>query len=195
MPCRPSSVPTTLRSPSSYRGDRRCAACANVDALPSKHKGPHHRISSSVRRVVNAGKLETILPPTMKICGACERELPDDSYSEEQRGRRQSIRRCEECVDAGKQLVLMRKGRTMSERDECLICNLPLPLDSDQTSFHPCWLHEDVVQGLQSGSHEARHDGLSILSDAHTTKREPEPRHDPKASRRGRSSGNMWSWE
>ena len=131
----------------------------------------------------------------MKICGACERELPDDSYSEEQRGRRQSIRRCEECVDAGKQLVLMRKGRTMSERDECLICNLPLPLDSDQTSFHPCWLHEDVVQGLQSGSHEARHDGLSILSDAHTTKREPEPRHDPKASRRGRSSGNMWSWE
>ena len=48
----------------------------------------------------------------MKICGACERELPDDSYSEEQRDRRQSIRRCEDCVAAGKQLVLMKaKGR------------------------------------------------------------------------------------
>ncbi|EJK75181.1 hypothetical protein THAOC_03107, partial [Thalassiosira oceanica] len=49
----------------------------------------------------------------MKICGACVRELPDDSYSVEQSRLRQSIRRCEECVAASNQLVLlMKKGRT-----------------------------------------------------------------------------------
>ena len=63
----------------------------------------------------------------MMICGACESELPEDSYGEEQRGRRQSIRRCEECVAAGNQLVLMKKGRKRSEEDDCPICNLPLP--------------------------------------------------------------------
>ncbi|EJK74433.1 hypothetical protein THAOC_03887 [Thalassiosira oceanica] len=72
------------------------------------------------------------------ICGACERELPDDSYSEEERGRRQSIRRCEECVAAGNQLVLMKRGRTRPEEDECPICNLPLPLDTKQSSFQAC---------------------------------------------------------
>ena len=63
------------------------------------------------------------------VCGACERELPDDSYSGEQRVLRQSIRRCEECVAAGNELVLMKKGRTRSEDDDCPICSLPLPLD------------------------------------------------------------------
>ena len=74
----------------------------------------------------------------MKICGACVRELPDDSYSEEQRGLRQSIRRCEECVAAGNQLVLMKKGRTRSEEDDCPICQLPLPLDWEQSVFKVC---------------------------------------------------------
>ena len=74
----------------------------------------------------------------MKICGACVRELPDDSYSEEQRARRQSIRRCEECVASGNQLVLMKKGRTRSEADDCPICQLPLPLDRQQSMFKPC---------------------------------------------------------
>ena len=74
----------------------------------------------------------------MKICGACERELPDDSYSGEQRARRQSIRRCEECVAAGNRLVLMKKGRTRSEEDDCPICQLPLPHDGRQTSFAVC---------------------------------------------------------
>ena len=74
----------------------------------------------------------------MKICGACERELPDDSYSEKQRGLRQSSRRCEECVAAGKQLVLMKKGRTRSEDDDCPICSLPLPLVRRQSMFQPC---------------------------------------------------------
>ncbi|EJK48881.1 hypothetical protein THAOC_32285 [Thalassiosira oceanica] len=74
----------------------------------------------------------------MKICGACVRELPDDSYSVEQRGLRQSIRRCEECVAAGNQLVLMKKGRTRSEADDCPICQLPLPLDIDESSFREC---------------------------------------------------------
>ena len=75
---------------------------------------------------------------TMKVCGACERKLPDDSYSEEQLVRRQSIRLCEECVVAGNQLVLMKKGRTMSEDDDCPICSLPLPLDSKESMFQVC---------------------------------------------------------
>jgi len=33
----------------------------------------------------------------MKICGAYERELTEGSYCEGQIGRRQSIRRCNEC--------------------------------------------------------------------------------------------------
>ena len=74
----------------------------------------------------------------MKICGACERELSDGAYNEEQRRLRQSIRRCEECVAAGNDLVLMKKGRTRSEEDDCPICSLPLPLDQDQTTFRPC---------------------------------------------------------
>ena len=75
----------------------------------------------------------------MKICGSCEqRELPEGAFSEEQRGRRQSIRRCEECVAAGNQLVLMKKGRTRSEEDDCPICQLPLPLDPQQTAFKVC---------------------------------------------------------
>ncbi|EJK72957.1 hypothetical protein THAOC_05459, partial [Thalassiosira oceanica] len=74
----------------------------------------------------------------MKICGACVRELPDGSYSEEQRARRQSIRRCEECVAAGNQLVLMKKGRTRPEEDDCPICQLPLPLDMMESSFRMC---------------------------------------------------------
>ncbi|EJK48310.1 hypothetical protein THAOC_32905 [Thalassiosira oceanica] len=72
------------------------------------------------------------------VCGACERELPEGSYSEEQRARRQSIRRCEECVASGNQLVLMKKGRTRSEADDCPICQLPLPLDMNESLFREC---------------------------------------------------------
>ena len=74
----------------------------------------------------------------MMICGACERTLPEGAYGGEQRGLRQSIRRCEECVAAGNQLVLMKKGRTRSEEDECPICNLLLPIDTEQSSFWVC---------------------------------------------------------
>ncbi|EJK54913.1 hypothetical protein THAOC_25415 [Thalassiosira oceanica] len=76
--------------------------------------------------------------PGMKICGACVRALPDGSYNEEQRARRQSIRRCEECVVAGNQLVLMKEGRSRSEGDDCPICQLPLPLDVNQSMFKVC---------------------------------------------------------
>ncbi|EJK48833.1 hypothetical protein THAOC_32338 [Thalassiosira oceanica] len=89
--------------------------------------------------------LTLALPPSvffstnaMKICGACVRELPEVSFSEEQRGLRQSIRRCEECVGAGNQLVLMKKGRTRPEGDDCPICQLPIPLDFKQSSFNVC---------------------------------------------------------
>ena len=73
-----------------------------------------------------------------QLCGACERTLPDGSYNQGQGRLRQSIRRCEECVAAGNQLVLTRKGRTRSEEDECPICSLPLPLDGKQSSFQTC---------------------------------------------------------
>ena len=74
----------------------------------------------------------------MLVCGACERELPEDSYSEDQRGMRQSNRRCGECVAAGNQLVLMKKGRTRSEEDDCPICSLPLPPDGHHSMFKAC---------------------------------------------------------
>ncbi|EJK55669.1 hypothetical protein THAOC_24573, partial [Thalassiosira oceanica] len=83
-------------------------------------------------------------PSRMLICGACERELPEGSYGAGQRARRQSIRRCDECrrcgecVAAGNQLVLMKKGRTRSEEDDCPICQLPLPLDGRQSKFKVC---------------------------------------------------------
>ena len=81
---------------------------------------------------------ERLHKAAMLICGACKRELPGGAYSEEQRGRRQSIRRCNECVASGNQLVLMKKGRTRSEEDDCPLCQLPLPLDPDQTTFRVC---------------------------------------------------------
>jgi len=74
----------------------------------------------------------------MKICGACVRELPDGSYSVEQRGRRQSSRRCVECVSSGNQLVLMKEGIVRSEGDDCPICQSPLPLGDHQSMFNPC---------------------------------------------------------
>ena len=74
----------------------------------------------------------------MLICGACVRELPEGAYSEEQRGRRQSSRRCEECVGAGNQLVLMKKGRNRSEEDDCPLCQLPLPLERKQSTIKVC---------------------------------------------------------
>ena len=89
----------------------------------------------------------------MKNCGACERELPDGSYSEEQLGLRQSSRRCEECVAAGNQLVLMKKGRNRSEEDDCPICQLPLPLDVKQSSFKACCMKE-VCDGCLLAAHK-----------------------------------------
>ena len=74
----------------------------------------------------------------MMICGACERTLPEGAYSEVQRGRRQSSRRCEECVAGGNQPALLKKGRERSEEDECPICNLLLPLDVGQSCFRVC---------------------------------------------------------
>ena len=74
----------------------------------------------------------------MKICGACERELPEDSYSQEQGRLRQSIRRCEECVAVGNQLVLMKKSSKRSEDDDCPICNLPLPLVLGHSCLRAC---------------------------------------------------------
>ena len=74
----------------------------------------------------------------MKICGACVQELPDESFSGKQLGLRQSIRRCEECVAAGNQLVLMKTGRKRSEVDDCPICQLPLPLGSGHSFFRVC---------------------------------------------------------
>ena len=102
-------------------------ACKQRAAELKDDKGLHSLISGNQNRIA-----------AMKACGACERELPEESYSEEQRARRRSIRRCVECVTAGNQLVLMKKGRTRSEDDDCPICQLPLPLVWEQSMLKLC---------------------------------------------------------
>ena len=109
-----------------------------------------HLPSSSTQTATATAEIESII---MKICGACERELPDGSYSEEERRLRQSIRRCEECVAAGSQLVLMKTGTTKSERDDCPICQLPLPLDLNQSLFRECCMNL-VCNGCSLASHK-----------------------------------------
>ena len=71
-------------------------------------------------------------------CGACERELPKDCYSDEQWTMSGSTRRCEECVAKGGQLVLMKKGIVRPDCDNCHICTLPMPLQRDQSMFQVC---------------------------------------------------------
>ena len=74
----------------------------------------------------------------MKICGACERKLPRESFSGKQWRIRKSLRRCGECVAAGNELALFTKGRVRSADDECPICSLLLPLDEDESSLYTC---------------------------------------------------------
>ena len=74
----------------------------------------------------------------MKICGACERDLPRESFSGKQWRIRKSLRRCAECVAAGNELVLFTKGRERSEDDECPICSRLLPLEDDETLLRTC---------------------------------------------------------
>ena len=45
----------------------------------------------------------------------------------------------------------MKKGRTRTEEDECPICNLPLPLNWEQSVVKVCWLHDESLQRLHSG--------------------------------------------
>ena len=112
--------------------------------IPASHEkqrtGISRVVDAGIGRVKNGRSDCMICEPiaTMLICGACERGLPDGSYSEGQRGKRQGIRRCEECVATGNQLVLMRKGRARSEEDDCPLCQLPMPLDAKQTTFKVC---------------------------------------------------------
>ena len=79
-----------------------------------------------------------------------------------------------ECVAAGNQLVLMKKGRERAEEDDCPICQLPLPLGGAQSTFRTCC----VKEVWHFGSHEAWHEGLSVLPGTRA-KREPNPFHDP----------------
>ena len=74
----------------------------------------------------------------MKICGACEKELPRESFSGKQWSLRKSLQRCSECVAAGKELALFTKGRKRSADDECPICSRLLPLDEDQATQFTC---------------------------------------------------------
>ena len=74
----------------------------------------------------------------MKVCGACERKLPDDAYSVEQWGLRQGTRRCIECVATENELVLMKRGRTRAEEDTCPLCELPLPVEPHECMLRPC---------------------------------------------------------
>ncbi|EJK68727.1 hypothetical protein THAOC_10070 [Thalassiosira oceanica] len=116
----------------------------DVEALNDGHQGglredkgnPEQRINSDVKTTMISAV--NFASASTRICGACEQELPEGAYSREQWARRQTIRRCKECVDAGNQLVLMKKGRTRSEEDDCPICSLPLPLDGKQSMFMTC---------------------------------------------------------
>ena len=76
----------------------------------------------------------------MKICGACERDLPREAFSGKQWRLRKSLRRCAECVAVGNELVLFTKGRERSEDDECPICSRLLPLQGDETALRTCCL-------------------------------------------------------
>ena len=108
------------------------------DAVPCCETAVSVRLAGPTAQNTDIKISDTTRMASTRICGACERELPDGSYSEEQRGRRQSSRRCDECVAAGNQLVLMKKGRTRSEEDDCPLCQLPLSLDPKQSSFRVC---------------------------------------------------------
>ncbi|EJK52683.1 hypothetical protein THAOC_28012 [Thalassiosira oceanica] len=122
--------------PAPVRAGRR--AVSEVDLLPSLRRSGRRSGDSRFFPLRHQKDPVFFSKDVMKICGACVRELPDDSFSAEQRARRQSIRRCEECVAAGNQLVLMKKGRTRSEKDDCPICQLPLPLDIRESLFREC---------------------------------------------------------
>lgn len=74
----------------------------------------------------------------MKICGACERDLPRESFSGKQWRLRKNLRRCSECVAAENELVLFTRGRERSEDDECPICSLLLPLDPKKSMLYTC---------------------------------------------------------
>ena len=74
----------------------------------------------------------------MKTCGACETELPKESFSGKQWRLRKSLRRCSECVAAGNELVLFTKGRERSVDDECPICSRLLPLKNNQSMLYTC---------------------------------------------------------
>ena len=48
---------------------------------------------------------------------------------------------------AGNELVLMKKGRTKSEKDDCPICQLPLPPDADKQSYFQVCCMKQVCNG------------------------------------------------
>ena len=138
----PSTKGNTAGRERTLKGD--CGFCGGGRQHPKIRK---HKATDGERREPS-WHLPFLPAPRdiMKICGACERDLPDGSYSKEQRGLRQSSRRCEECVASGNQLVLMKKGRKRSEEDDCPICSLPLPLVTRQSSFRVCCI-EKVCNG------------------------------------------------
>ena len=74
----------------------------------------------------------------MKLCGACEGGLPKESFSGTQWKLRKSLRRCNGCVTAGKELVLFTKGCERLADDECPICSRLLPLDCGDSALYIC---------------------------------------------------------
>ena len=52
----------------------------------------------------------------------------------------------------GNQLVLMKKGRSISDWDECPICKLVLPFDEKQTTFYLCCMKE-LCNGCVMATH------------------------------------------
>ena len=64
----------------------------------------------------------------MKVCGACCKELPKESFSNKQYKLKQHQRRCKECIDANAELQLEAPPKKKEERSE------------DETNKPECWI-------------------------------------------------------
>ena len=99
-----------------------------------------------------------------KICGACDRELPNYSFSGEQWGRRtehqemQGVRRRGEATGADDEGPRKVGGRRLPDLQ-------PAVVGRCEADSVPGVLHEENLHWLLIGSSQTRHVGLSILPD------------------------------
>ena len=80
----------------------------------------------------------------MKVCGACCKELPKESFSNKQYKLKQHQRRCKECIDANAELQLEAPPKKKDETSE------------DETNKPECWICLD--DGPDENGGMPRHD-------------------------------------